>query len=310
LPSHSLNLTKPPLSVAAIVPVFGESGGSLARTLAGLLLQTTPLDQILVVDDGSPTPASIPAELRSQVEILRLNRNCGLARARNSGADLCTAKYLLFVNCDVVLKPDWAETAVTFMEAHGAAGAVSGPIVPVIGPPLLREWRLQCIESKVHRSRLTEPQSVSWLVGHVILVRRSAFDDVNGFDPRFRLAGEDWDFSQRLLSRGHAVFHVPTLVAESFEAASVEGLARKNVRNAGWDISGRQTDLRCAAIRPVQPITATASLLRLCIGRMVRHVLKCRLRLLSVELTITFRSLVLVWHAATSRHSNYVPELQ
>jgi hypothetical protein len=121
---------------------------------------------------------------------------------------------------------------------------------------------------------------------------------VSGFDERFRSAGEDWDFSQRVLAVGRGVFHLPALVAESHERASVEGLARKTVRNAGCDLRNTEPELRCSALRRMRPLNATPSMLRLLLERMARDVLKRRWHLLPVDLVIGGRSLLLVWTAS------------
>ena len=269
----------------------------MERTLRGLLVQEHPVDQLMVVDDASPRPATIPVDLSSGVEIVRLPENLGLSEARNRGALGTTSTYLLFVNCDVVLKPSWLDNGLAFMESNLNAGAVSGRIVPIAGPEVLRDWRLQFIETKSHRSVLTGPTPVTWLVGHTMLVRRTVFDEVGGFDPRFRSAGEDWDFSQRIRSSGYLTFHHPELVAESHELASIENLARKNVRNAGWDLRPRADERVCAAVRPVRPLPATVSLVRTLIQQVGRDLVKRRFRFLPVDLAITARSIVLVWRA-------------
>ena len=171
------------MSTAAVVPVFDETGGSLARTVEGLASQTAAPEEIVVVDDASARPLTMPG-----VDVLRLPQNSGLSQARNEGAANTDAAYLLFVNCDVVLTPDWLERGLAYLNEHPETGAVGGRIVPVEGPQVLRDWRLQHIEPKVHRSPPAGPTPVSWLVGHALLVRRDVFDEVGGFDPRFRTA--------------------------------------------------------------------------------------------------------------------------
>ena len=89
---------------------------------------------------------------------------------------------------------------------------------------------------------------MSWLVGHAVLVRRSVYEEVGGFDEKYRCAAEDWDISQRIRALGYSLVHVPSLIAESHELASIDRLARKNVRNAGWDIRENGMQYPCAAL--------------------------------------------------------------
>jgi GT2 family glycosyltransferase len=295
-PRDPITLPHNAVVVAAVVPFFNGPEGCLERTLRGLLQQTRPVDRVVVVDDGSSTPASIPSGLRPTVELTRLPNNVGTSQAKNSAAALIKSDYLLFVNEDIVLKPDWLEHALSFMESNLHAAAVGGAIVPILGPKLLREWRLQFIETKVQRSRPTEPQEQNWLIGHAILVRRSVFDELGGFDQRFRCAADDWDFSQRARSNGHTLFYLPQLVAECNDPTSLEYLARKNVRNSGWDLRPRSLNPpACAAVRPMRPIAATASVFRNLVHHSSRNALKGRISFLLVDVAVAFRSLIVVW---------------
>src|SRR5512146_931602 len=100
-----------PATVDAIIPVYSESSENLIRTVESLLGQEQGLDRIVMVDDASPTAVVLPEQLRSSVEVLRLAANGGVAAARNEGAAGSRADYLLFVNCDVALRPQWIESA-------------------------------------------------------------------------------------------------------------------------------------------------------------------------------------------------------
>jgi GT2 family glycosyltransferase len=284
--------------VAAIIPVYEEPGESLARTLGALISQTSPPAAIVVVDDGSSRPPEIPSQTTKRVELLRLPRNVGVSCAMNTGAAATHTDYLLFIGCDVVLKPDWLERGTSYMEENPDVAVVTGVIVPVKGPKILREWRSQFLLTKVHRSALSEPEAQKWLDGHAMLVRRSVFDELHGFDERFRYSGEDWDFSQRVRGSGRTLFHLPKLVAECVDSTSVEYLARKTVRNSGWDLRPRSREpLPCAGVSPVRPLGAITSVLLTLANNSGRNVLRGRLRLLPVDMAVAARSLALVWSA-------------
>jgi cellulose synthase/poly-beta-1,6-N-acetylglucosamine synthase-like glycosyltransferase len=206
--------------------------------------------------------------------------------------------YVLFLNCDVLLDSDWLERAIAFMEEHPNVGAAGGTIIPVVGKKILRDWRLQFVETKVHRSPPTQATAVTWLVGHAILVRRTVYDELGGFAEKYRCAGEDWDFCQRVIEAGYTVAHVPELRAESVEVASLDRLARKSIRNSGWDIRPRGREYPCAAVRQVRIPAASASIIRLLAERCARDLLKRRFRLVPVDFAVAARSFVLIW-----RHS-------
>jgi glycosyltransferase involved in cell wall biosynthesis len=292
-------------SIAVVIPILNEKGRLLTRTLEALTLQTRLADRVIVVDDGSADPVSLPERLASGVELVRLAHNVGGAGARNRGARMVEADYVLFLNCDVVLAPEWLERSIAFMEANPDVGAAGGTIVPVVGKEILRDWRLHFIETKVHRTRMTVPTSVTWLVGHAILVRRSVYDQLGGFDEKYRCAGEDWDFCQRVIANGSIVSHVPELTAESVEVASVDRLARKSIRNSGWDIRAQGAERPCAAVRPVRVPGAMLSIVRLLVKRSARNTLRGRFRLIPIDAAVAGRSLVLILrHTRETRSRN------
>lgn len=289
-------------SLAVVIPTLNERGRLLTRTLDALVSQTRQADRVIVVDDGSADPVSIPERLSSEVELVRLPNNVGGAGARNRGARMVVTDYILFLNCDVLLAPEWLERGVAYMQGNPDVGASGGTIVPVIGKKILRDWRLHFIETKVHRTSMTAPTAVTWLVGHAILVRGSVYDELGGFDEKYRCAGEDWDFCQRVIANGYVVSHVPELQAESVEVASVERLARKSIRNSGWDIRLHGEERPCAAVRPVHLPKASFSIIRLLWERSARNALRGRFRLIPVDAAVAGRSFVLILrHAWTTR---------
>lgn len=283
-------------SVAAIVPEYNEPPDAVERTVRSLVRQASVPSPIILVDDASPVPARLPADLADHVQIMRLAKNGGISVARNRAAQATTAEYLLFVNCDVTLASDWVDRAVEFMAGHPEAGAVSGAIVPRVGSPALREWRLQHIETKVHRAPGDLATEVSWIVGHVFFVRRSAYDQVGGFDHLLWLRGEDAVFCEQLTNAGYKLYHVPELLAESHEPTGPTQMAWKTVRNAGWDVWRRISEDRPASeARQLKPVRASGSMLVVFLGRFTRDLLKFRMRLLPVDLAVLACSLWLIW---------------
>lgn len=294
-------MTEPELrdaaSVAAIVAEYNESTESVERTLVGILEQSVQPAQVVLVDDASPVPPTLSPQLEPRVEVIGLPENGGVSVARNRGVQATSADYLLFVNCDVVLHSDWVKRALAFMDQRPEVGAVSGTIVPKVGTRVVRDWRLHFIETKEHRLSLDEPTPVSWIVGHVFFVRKRAFDRVGGFDPLLWLRGEDWAFSQALLEAGYGIYHLPELVAESYEPASVKLMAWKSVRNAGWDVWARN-DRPSAECRPVRPLATSLSVLSMLSNHMARNLARRRFSLVPVDLAVAMWSLALVWRVS------------
>jgi len=103
---------RPAADIAIVIPCY-EHARDLHRTLEALTKQTCPAREIIVVDDCSTDdPESVVNAFATLLPIhfLRLRHNHGAPYARNEGARLTSAPYLLFLDADVSLVPDALET--------------------------------------------------------------------------------------------------------------------------------------------------------------------------------------------------------
>ena len=147
---------------------------------------------------------------------------------------------------------------------------------------------------------------MTWLVGQPVLGRRSVVEEVGGFDEKYRCAADDWDISQRIRALGYSLVHGRSLIAGRFALASIDRLARKNVRNIGWDIRENEMQRPCAALEPVRRLPATLSIIRLLGPSVARNLVRRRVRLLPVDVAVAARSTTLVWKASNRSPSESV----
>jgi N-acetylglucosaminyl-diphospho-decaprenol L-rhamnosyltransferase len=202
--------------------------------------------RIVVVDNNSDDDSVAVAE-GAGAEVLPRGRNDSMAAAVNDGAHRMRGEVFALLNPDVQLD---RTSDVACLARHfdaPAVGAVAPALrlpngrlqdsargVPTPGQLALR--RLMGRELGVVRS--DAPVDVHWVVAAFMLVRRSAFEDIGGFDEAYRLYFEDVDFCVRLWSAGWSVRLDPTVVVrhehQGASRKSVMGRAfREHVRSAG-----------------------------------------------------------------------------
>ena len=80
----------------------------LDEAVASVLAQTVSDFELVVVDDGSPEPTSVPDD---RVRLVRLPTNQGPAVARNAGMAVAAGLYLAFLDDDDLYTPDRLELA-------------------------------------------------------------------------------------------------------------------------------------------------------------------------------------------------------
>ncbi|MES2669801.1 MAG: glycosyltransferase [Pseudomonadota bacterium] len=180
-----------------IIPTYNRRE-LVQRAIDSVLAQTHPVDEILVVDDGS-TDGTGEALRARYGERIRYHRqaNAGVSAARNAGMALATGRFFALLDSDDLWRPEKTARQIAWLDANPEFGMVLCDVVRVDadGTPydtfhrrdVLREdgWALRWL--------LLNPS----LVPASVMFRREVFETCGGFDPSLRTA-EDIDFHLRV----------------------------------------------------------------------------------------------------------------
>ncbi len=232
-----------------VVIVHYSNLDDLAACLSALSGES--LASLTIVDNASPSPVSQDLATRPGVRVIRLRENVGFGCGVNAGTKAGKAPLLLIVNPDVRILTDTlpklrtalAETASVvavgprLLLENGALQVGAAGYFPTYGavaahsfPPLRwlpATWTgrpLFLREADGIRLRSQSLTDVDWISGACLLVRRSAFEAVGGFDERFFMYGEDIDLCRRFSERQWQVRYCP-------EAAVVHA---QRALGSGW----------------------------------------------------------------------------
>lgn len=98
--------TKPAgITVSVVVPTYNRAG-TIGACIDGILGQSSPADQVIVVDDGSSDgTATVLAGRAGRIEVLRQD-NAGVSAARNAGIARATSEWIAFLDSDDLWMPD------------------------------------------------------------------------------------------------------------------------------------------------------------------------------------------------------------
>jgi GT2 family glycosyltransferase len=208
----------------AVIIVNWNAGSYLRRALAALSAQQSPPERIIVVDNASTDGSRAIVSEFPEAELIALPDNIGFAAANNLAAEATgDCEWIAFLNPDAFPSPEWLgrlrEAAAAWPDY-----AMFASELRAAGDP----DRLDGVGDAYHVSGL------SWRIGHgerlgaapqvphevfspcaaAALVRRSAFDDVRGFDASYFCYVEDVDLAFRMRLRGHRCLYVPGAIVQ------------------------------------------------------------------------------------------------
>ncbi|WP_370582056.1 glycosyltransferase family 2 protein [Mycobacterium sp. OAS707] len=215
-----------------MVTVTYSPGPHLDRFLATLSLATERPVTVIMADNGSTDGAPEEATERySNARLLRMEGNLGYGTAVNRAVAEITpeSEFVIVANPDVQWGPRSIDLLLEAAERWPKAGSLGplirdpdGSVYPSARhlPSLIRGgmhavvgpfWKSNPWTAEYRQER-TEPSErpVGWLSGSCLLLRRSAFDEVSGFDERYFMYMEDVDLGDRLGKAGWQNIYVPS----------------------------------------------------------------------------------------------------
>lgn len=202
------------------VMVTYNSAGDLPSTLDGALFDA--FRNVVVVDNGS-TDATLELIGQTSAQLVEPGRNTGFAGAVNIGGALMGTEVFAVMNPDVDIRScDHLERLLAHFD--DPAVAVVAPALRLPSGDLQDSARSVPVPVDLVRRRMatrdrgrvssSEPVDVPWTVGAFMLIRRSAFNLVGGFDHGYPLYFEDVDFCVRLRAAGWKVRFDPQVEIE------------------------------------------------------------------------------------------------
>ena len=114
--------------LTVVVPVYNVEK-YLAKCIESILNQTLPVDEIILVDDGSKdTSGKIADEYAAKYSTIKVihQKNGGLSAARNTGIDAATKQYITFVDSDDYIEATMYEDLMAMLKRDNADIAIGG----------------------------------------------------------------------------------------------------------------------------------------------------------------------------------------
>jgi GT2 family glycosyltransferase len=199
------------------------------------LLELPERPQLVVVDNGSADGTSQALASRfPTVEIIQLKKNLG-ASGRNFGIQRVRTPFVALCDDDTWWAPGSLKRAADLLDAYPRLALVTGRVL--VGP----QQRLDPPCARMAASPLSShpglpgPAILGFLAGASV-IRKSAFLEVGGFEPRFFIGGEESLVAVDLMAAGWGLAYVDQLVTYHHPSRyrDVRARRRLRIRNALW----------------------------------------------------------------------------
>jgi hypothetical protein len=203
---------RPEISVVIPVHARQESG---EHALRSAMSQSGVGLEVIIVDDGSPTPFRLPPDLADDSHIRLVRQpNGGPAAARNRGVAEARGEWIAFLDSDDL----WLPEKLSRQLAHARAGIAGG--WPALTAVMCGFTQVE-IATGQRRARIPmeswSPADLAagcWFgPGSTALIPRTAFDAIGPFDASLRRL-EDLDWFLRLALAGGGVATWPELAVQ------------------------------------------------------------------------------------------------
>jgi O-antigen biosynthesis protein len=211
-----------PRSVNPTVSIIVTSYGKVEYTL-GCLASIAAYPpavavEVIVVDDATPDGSTACLASVPGIRLIINPTNLGYLRSCNAAARVAKGEFLMLLNNDTQVLPDWLDPLLLPFRSRSDIGAVGSKLLYPNGR--LQEagcivwddgsgWNFGRLDSP-DRSVYNYLREVDYCSAASLLVPRALFIEMGGFDERYAPAYcEDSDFAFRLRERGLKVLYQP-----------------------------------------------------------------------------------------------------
>ncbi len=193
----------PTAPVVSVVIITYQRSRWLGQAIQSALNQTHPVDEVLVIDDGSPTEAAaqvVHSFSDRRLRYFKKEKNEGRPQARNTGIEQATGDFILWLDDDDLLLPDTLQHYLALLQKEPTLDIIYGKV---------RYFETQTeqlgdIYDPIDWSGKTADLLNTLTVGSPIpnpgaFVRKSLYQRIGGYAPHFQRA-EDYEFWTRAAS--------------------------------------------------------------------------------------------------------------
>ncbi len=188
--------------VAVIIPCYNQ-GHYLSDALDNLNLLNHGSIEIIIINDGSTDENTLKvlADLKKQGFSVIDQENRGLSGARNAGIRASTAEYIILLDADNKIRPNFITRAIDYFDKNLQIAVVYGDGMYFGDETGIRKQGPYNLQKQM-------------LVNYIdacAAIRKSVLLEVGGYDENMKEGWEDWELWLRLGFKGYQFLYIPEI---------------------------------------------------------------------------------------------------
>lgn len=213
--------TKAQQPLVSIVSINYDQPEVTCEMLESLRKVTYPNFETLIVDNGSPTKSpDIIRENYPEVQLIISEKNLGFAGGNNIALKQAKGDYVLLLNNDTEVRPDFLDSLVDLIESDEKIGIVSSKILYFYEDNVIQYAGTSPINPITSRGRhygnkeidngqFNEVTETYYPHGACMMIRKNVLDELGLLYEGYFLYYEEYDFTERVRQAGYKIYFQP-----------------------------------------------------------------------------------------------------
>lgn len=217
---------KPPLVTILIVNFNG--GKVLLECLKSLKKVIYPNFEVVLVDNGSSDDSVVVVEkykihnTKYKIQLIKSKSNLGFAGGNNLAYEHAKGKYIVLLNGDTEVEPDWLTELINFIDKTHDGGIFASKVMFFDNKTVFNSAGGLCdlygfspLRGTFDKNigQFDKPDMVFYAHGVAMMIKREVIEKIGFLDEDYFIYHEELDFCWRSWLAGYKTYYVPTAVA-------------------------------------------------------------------------------------------------
>jgi glycosyltransferase involved in cell wall biosynthesis len=216
------------IKLSVVIPCYNH-GEFILQAIASVESCQAKVYEILIINDGSTDPLTqqvLQALTDRGYQVIH-QENQGLAIARNHGISLAQGRYILPLDSDNKIRPNYITKAIKILDQQPEVGVVYGNFDFFGGVTGIKEVPEFDINLIVRGN----------YIDACAVFRKTVWEDAGGYDDKIpeQLGYEDWDFWLSVAEKGWQFYHIDEVLFD-YRLRSNSMVSRCNLPEKRWEL--------------------------------------------------------------------------